>query len=591
MSTYFSSLTIENTDFNSTNVSRYEIVDGSDLQPGLSCVSGCEAGEYGQCEVVDSWTTCSSCKIDVCNSCPVGKYRSSAGAAFSSDCDECETGKFTNLTGSSGCSICSPGHYASGSNYSETGIGVASGASFCVRCPPGKKQHGYSAYFCIDCEAGYSSLEGSTSCTPCSKGKYSPYEGSVTCMDCPSGKKPITFKAATMCMKCNSPKTSFKGSANCSICEKDYYLSTDGECQECPSHGNCDRGTTTRDMKVQTGYYRFTPDSENIYKCPFDGTCIKTSFNSTNQTQTGDDICITNGKGPLCSYCETNFYLDTYTASCKNCPQMIHAMQIAVAAFLVGMVVLIFIRRYRRQAFWVMEWVKTYLVTIERTPLTLLWFSTQTSTLFVSRYSGLHYPTPFRELNTMFSILSINASSNTPLSCFGVNFYSTLLFTLFWWPVVVCVWILFITFHRAVLLTAGGDKKHIQYLNHIVLMLVLFHSMICGTLFSTFYCTGYYHAQNTGYDYAKHDNGRDKYIIADMSLSCSDEKYYKFFSISVLMAVFYVCIVPVAFAVILKNRKRREYQNIAKPLLFMVSFVYVSPCAPTTFSIFGRYVS
>ena len=208
----------------------------------------------------------------------------------------------------------------------------------------------------------------------------------------------------------------------------------------------------------------------------------------------------------------------------------------------------------------------------EKTPFTLLWFALQTLPAYMSKYSEVGYPSPIEELTRLLGNFVLDLSAITPKICVGFSWYESLLFTITWWPAIVGMWI-FGTISCLASLTAVGKefdyfevvKLSKRIYKMVLLLLVLFHSSICTFVFNTFDCTDGLDAENSIYDGEGDDN--TEYLLADMSVACSDQKYLSYRSIAVMAAVFYAIVIPSVFACILRNRA--SHPILASPLLFM----------------------
>eukprot|EP00617_Octactis_speculum_P011113 CAMPEP_0185792090 /NCGR_PEP_ID=MMETSP1174-20130828/158731_1 /TAXON_ID=35687 /ORGANISM="Dictyocha speculum, Strain CCMP1381" /LENGTH=788 /DNA_ID=CAMNT_0028487107 /DNA_START=446 /DNA_END=2812 /DNA_ORIENTATION=- len=292
-------------------MSQNQIMDLNSFRLGLSCkLSGCDAGKYGQCELVDALTGCYSCKVDVCHRCPVGKYSANIGAVLESNCTECEEGKFNSKMGSSNCSTCSSGHYASETNYAETGIGVASGASFCLSCPPGKYQNESLSAHCYNCQIGYSSPQGSTTCTACQRGKYADSAGIAKCINCPEGKYGNGTHVVS-CERCRDGTWSKTGEIKCTHCTANYYRKA-SKCVACPDGAACPKFTTLQNMQLKEDYWRSSQESSIVLRCPELRRCRGGYANDSS-------FCKAHFEGPYCAVCKEGYWKqDNKCISCRD---------------------------------------------------------------------------------------------------------------------------------------------------------------------------------------------------------------------------------------------------------------------------------
>jgi len=311
LSHQYSDIAITNTYIKLENDSSKQIKNEDVLSTTMTCTSsGCPVGQYGECEAVGS---CYSCEVDVCHRCPPGFYSTSAGMVSKASCLACEAGKYSNTSGASNCDTCLSGHYATADAADSDGVGTHDGASFCVRCPAGKKQKYNSSYFCESCDRGSWSPRGSHNCTSCVPGKYSDSVGAEECKPCLKGKYSGANGSQT-CDKCRSPQYSTLGSTHCNICEEKYYLGNKG-CLPCPENSECPVGTSLHSIVINDGYWRSSYKSLEILKCSASILDWSACVGGANHTQ----YCQPNSQGPYCSICELNYHKSSGAEPCEYC--------------------------------------------------------------------------------------------------------------------------------------------------------------------------------------------------------------------------------------------------------------------------------
>ena len=145
--------------------------------------------------------------------------------------------------------------------------------------------------------AGSYSGTGSVSCTPCAKGKHSATAGLTICESCPEGFD------------------SYKQSANCTICKRNYFLSPDSsQCEACPDNAWCDGGTL---LPIPDPGYFVDRDKlkfcDTVMRCPLGKKACDAGRNDnaahcwslgnfSNQSACSTDLVCTSGyAGPLCN--------------------------------------------------------------------------------------------------------------------------------------------------------------------------------------------------------------------------------------------------------------------------------------------------
>ncbi len=207
-------------------------------------VHGCSAGKYKEAyrcvDCLGIWKCC-----DRCNSCPVGRYTSSADE---SSCNACVSGRYQSSTGQSSCSYCASGRYE----------GSAAQTSCRSSCPAGRYGTGGGktsvANGCSYCASGrYEGSTAQTSCTGfCPAGKYGTGVGKVSetsgCNNCVSGRYQSSAGRSSCSGSCPAGKygtrdgMAFEADA-CNACPSGRYSSGTAQtscASECPagSYGN-----------------------------------------------------------------------------------------------------------------------------------------------------------------------------------------------------------------------------------------------------------------------------------------------------------------------------------------------------------------
>jgi hypothetical protein len=161
--------------------------------PGAGTCLACLAGQA------------SSSGAEACTPCLAGKF-SVADAA--SSCTNCGVGQYSSMSNATGCTSCDVGSFTTLDQNDIDGVGVSTGASFCVPCPIGffGAATGSVCTQCVAdsattasgstqiaqclCNAGYAGTLASPSdfCTLCNAGKYKAVAGTDNCIDCVAGK-------------------------------------------------------------------------------------------------------------------------------------------------------------------------------------------------------------------------------------------------------------------------------------------------------------------------------------------------------------------------------------------------------------------
>ena len=299
---------------------------GSFSEEGSPICTACLPGEVAATEGSTQCSICASGRYSVdlgssCAPCPRGQ----SSTQRSSICTPCEPGTMANIEGSTSCEACSSGKF-----------NPTSGASLCQSCDMGT----------------YTSTPGSSSCSKCARGKYSS-SGAISCGSCPAGTYSDRLGSGT-CKTCDKPTWSLEDSSSCALCDVGYF-SSDGDeaCLECPSGANCKvPGLTVSDIKVQRGYWRSSPASHNIIRCPTLEACpgsellpesdvSQTGSNKTNMNTTSY-TCNAGYYGPLCMVCASG-YSPSLEGGCKKCPEAQNSVLYLAGYVLATPILLLFV--------------------------------------------------------------------------------------------------------------------------------------------------------------------------------------------------------------------------------------------------------
>jgi len=243
-----------------------------------ACSAGAVTGLDAFGEAVRGASLCQSCPVGtyrstpggvICDECPPGSVYPSSGA---SSCFSCESGTYSNQTGGSVCVACEAGTYADHPNSpscvpcplgamcpqsSMTAAQACSvgrftatvGQTACETCSSGRHQSITSQSGCSRCAVGrFIAVTGAASCSVCPAGKHAPLTGQSQCQDCQEGY--FSGSGASTCESCEPGSfSSMNNSAQCSSCSAGYYAPTigmtsclpcqAGEHQNSPSASSC----------------------------------------------------------------------------------------------------------------------------------------------------------------------------------------------------------------------------------------------------------------------------------------------------------------------------------------------------------------
>jgi hypothetical protein len=136
-----------------------------------------------------------------------------------------------------------------------------------------------------------------TNCTECPPGKAQGGTGQSECVDCIAGTY-ANKAAAAFCEDCPGDGYSSSGSTTCTLCNKVFYYSLDGQCIRCPEGTSCptDGGSTLENLFIEENFWRIAADSPIILECRLPDACV----GGSNFTSNGDGYCKEGYTGPLC---------------------------------------------------------------------------------------------------------------------------------------------------------------------------------------------------------------------------------------------------------------------------------------------------
>ena len=78
-----------------------------------------------------------------------------------------------------------------------------------------------------------------------------------------------------------------------------------------------DDGTTLETLELEKGWYRFSTESRDIYRCPVPKNCL----GGVIETSKVEDksLCKPGAEGPLCAHCDGLHFLSYTDGGCKEC--------------------------------------------------------------------------------------------------------------------------------------------------------------------------------------------------------------------------------------------------------------------------------
>ena len=293
--------------------------------------------------------TCNGASASNCFNLKSGYYYSTPYSAISAcgdiNCNYCITG------GTSQCKFCKIGYNLTTTNTcviadqycqskkSSTDHTVSSWKD-CAECIPNYFLYDYASLSSLGSFPDFSCLQCPDHCAVCSN--------FVACIQCEDGYYSTTSTPYTSCTKCpDNYKSCTSGSANFLVCNKGYYIISDGASQKCKQcqatcqNDGCGDGTTPdrgckTSAKCNSGSYF---ESYQCEECPVgSSTCNSSNALSClpmfwiNTTATPNSCisasrgCTTDVDNTGCTACDSakNYYLNGSTCSecsvgCQTC--------------------------------------------------------------------------------------------------------------------------------------------------------------------------------------------------------------------------------------------------------------------------------
>lgn len=304
--------------------------------------------------------------------CPAGKF----SVAEAADCRWCSPGTYQPMTAQTTCSLARPGYFVNGTGETtETPcppgtVSAGSGSTSCVPCNPGEYQPNEGRSSCFLASPGHSaSGVASFEEIACKPGEFSA-SGAAICSECEIGRY-ARDEMNSDCRTCPAPmNTTRPGSIYCDACAKDYFFdtvhwekigrkewnSTGAQCVDCcvKCHDEgmvCkESGTELLTLEIESGWWRSTSRSKEVYKCDLEDAC-----DGGNSTDT-DQQCSDGHEGALCGACGKNFEYSNVRNKCVQCGDSVYILGSAGSIFLVSLVVVmslvLWLKRFGSQHHW-----------------------------------------------------------------------------------------------------------------------------------------------------------------------------------------------------------------------------------------------
>ena len=561
---------------------------------GFPACSSCAPGEAEF--VVDADIVCVPCGEGTysplgiyCLTCLAGSY-----TADQINCNPCDAGTFSATDGATSCTACPPGWHQ-----------PASGQLECERCEPGRVASVSGQASCDRCDAGtYSAAAGASTCVDCAPGRIQSESGRSECEQCAAGRFASSATACSSCLQFGAGRTSPPGAAVCDICEADYYY--DGQsCLDCPWSATCARNSTLGSQWiVDEGFYRFSMDTPEIYRCKRNDGCV-------GGAGSGDDLCANHHHGPLCHLCDRGYYMEPVLRTCQRCDQRPSTFLMVAFFFFVLIVLFVFAvliwscvwgSGYTKELLQALKsshlrrWVQTHFGDFFRSDCArAIWYSWTVLVRF-SSVEDVKYPGPFAWVMRIYGLVTLDLVAWLPTPCIRWSYYDTLLAaTLLPVAYVLVAWLYNLgrrhlrkgrhaemqerpgeapapapavpeasappseTPHPE----AASEAKDKPVVNDffrlldwcfsghgVVTVLVMVHAPICSVLFEFFHFDGRAH---DGFSTSAHET--ELYLARDYRIRESDAKYQAYRAYAILCCLIYVVVIPLFFLVALLAKK------------------------------------
>ena len=405
-------------------------------------------------------------------------------------------------------------------------------------------------------------------------------------VDCPPNYAADNVTAS--CVECERPFTARGGhySASCKrLCMAGYYMDIKGTCSKCKRKGMvCNKiGTTLENMRLESGWYRFSSESAAIYRCPYDAHCI------------GNSTCSASSEGALCTSCRTGYYFHADQKQCVDCEGYSPGI-----ADILGFIFLFAILAFSAVFIYVLctsnaspeekpsgydgyygdadgqngdhngdvemvvskstssvnhkQEAGVFILRLER-KLRCLYTFFQLAAGFAFNLD-MSYPQPFMGAVNALTFINIDIFTAVPLACsFEPDYLDTLLVANLS-PIAICLVLLGLHWrhHHQLLKRPQKLKEHMNqdlFFQGFLLVLFIVLPSASSKSFAVFRCNGYE---------TDADGNMDYYLAVDYSINCSSTRYEALFATSLVMMLIYPIGIPLIFGVLLWN-DRHELMN------------------------------
>jgi len=490
------------------------LFDGASAYSGTECSSSCKQGTWGNCTQLLGTEKCfANCR---CENCPKGAISSTVGATSPSVCTLCGAGQVPDNTGTS-CSSCLPGTFAT-DNPADVSGGVsrqvALGATFCNACPRGR----FAAH-----------------------------------------------SSALVCQRCVTGRSSSMGSANCTLCDANYYA-VNHNCFECTARLQCLSSPGRKLPGPQKGYWvdlndiGMQGDGSDVtdvvlYQCtratckgvdPNNSSCWSLSSKELFVQCLAEEMCLTGSVGPLCGGCKEDYIFSPTDAVCSSCSSHIRRAAILAVTILILIIVacLIYFEYITIPEQLKQNCVIRSLLMVDGGTLRVA-YSTYQITSSVAWTSETEFPQPFAKMLQVMSIFSLDFLD---LSCVqnASVFTTVIVWSLF--PVALEVFCLILYFIRRARAHTRVESKEIlrQHSGFFFVMTYAVMPPICRHQFQVLDCINI-----TGNDYLR----------SDTTVDCNSAGYNAFKILDVILILGWMSVPLIWLSILYRKRHRLNPSN------------------------------
>lgn len=566
--------------------------------------------------------------------CKAGTYNPREGSSSSADCIDCPLGTANPIPGSSqpdACLVCLPGSFSN-----------VTGQPMCTLCPAGTYQAGRGATKCDVCPVGAYCPTGSSTPIFCPTGTRQPVEGGrsqADCLGCAPGfwctsgaaveclvgfySAQVNATNETACERCPRDSTTLapaSTSRSQCVCQSGRYNNetTPGSvnCVPCIVGVNCTNASSVRTLAIELGYWRPTPTSIDVRRCP-DSTagcansdeagvcrestsgCLGGTFlqadpgrrlvGAGNDGAAAGPLCRRGLSGAFCRACPDNddsapwvYYkpaTQTEFAKCDECGTVVGRYFAVWIAILVVLLLVFYLLRLLRQraTLRVLEQAaRLYRVSSPHVKIKLL-----LGFFFIaSRVEQVYEVTLPRPVRRAFGVLvtgfSLGLSDDvTVLTCMGIQGF---LARLNFWivsPLVVVMLAVLYALGKLYLYREIGEPwlsgRGLFYSTLPLATRILFflYPIVTNVAFESFSC----------YDFDNGDGTTSSSLVVDVRIDCSqrsvsDSVYQRVFSNAWVAIFLYPVGLIVAFGAMLYQARHAIRMGKPSPLSTAIDFLH-----------------